>query len=115
MIAENIIISPIITEKSSEQIALGKYTFKVKKDANKYMIAKAIEELFNVKVLKVNTINMQGKLKKQGRTEGRRANWKKAMIQIDLNPQDVVYLTKGGKEKKVTKKYNTEIEGFLGV
>lgn len=115
MIAENIIISPIITEKSSEQIALGKYTFKVKKDANKYMISKAIEELFNVKVLKVNTMNFEGKLKKQGRTQGRRANWKKAVVQIDLNPKDLVYLTKGGKEKKVTKKYNTEIEGFLGV
>lgn len=115
MIVENIIISPIITEKTSEQIALGKYTFKVKKDANKYQITQAVEELFNVKVLKVNTINMLGKLKKQGKTEGRRPNWKKAIVQIDLNPKEMVYLTKDGKEKKVTKKYNTEIEGFLGV
>lgn len=115
MIAENIILSPIITEKTSEQIALGKYTFKVDKKSNKQQIALAVEQLFNVKVLRVNTMNMQGKLKRQGRTEGRRANWKKAIVQIDLNPQDVSYLTKGGKEKKISKKYNTEIEGFLGV
>lgn len=115
MIAENIIQSPIITEKTSEQIAVGKYTFKVEKTANKSQIAKAVEELFNVKVVKVFTMNFQGKLKKQGKTQGRRASWKKAIVQIDLDPQDTVYLTKGGKEKKISKKYNTEIEGFLGV
>ncbi len=115
MIAENIILSPIITEKTSEQIAFGKYTFKVDKKANKHQIAKAVEKLFTVKVLSVNTMNMEGKLKKQGRTQGRRPNWKKAIVQIDLDPKDLVYLTKDGKEKKVTKKYNTEIEGFLGV
>ena len=115
MIAENIILSPIITEKTSEQIALGRYTFKVDKKSNKYQIARAVEELFKVKVLSVNTINMEGKLKKQGKTQGRKANWKKAIVQIDLNPKDLGYLTKDGKEKKSTKKYNTEIEGFLGV
>ncbi len=115
MIAENIILAPIITEKSSEQIAYGKYTFKVDKKANKQQIAEAVEKLFDVKVLRVNTMNMEGKLKRQGRTEGRRANWKKAIVQIDLYPEEVSYLTKGGKEKKVTKKYNSEIEGFLGV
>ena len=115
MEAENIILAPIITEKTSEQIAMGKYTFKVARNTNKQQIAEAVTKLFNVKVLSVNTMNMEGKLKKQGKTQGRRANWKKAIIQIDLNPQDRKYLEKGGKEKKVSKKYNTEIEGFLGV
>ncbi len=115
MEAENIILSPIITEKTSEQIVLGKYTFKVHKNAKKPQIADAIEKIFNVKVLSVNTLNYEGKLKKQGKTQGRRSNWKKAIVQIDLNPQDKIYLEKGGKEKKISKKYNTEIEGFLGV
>ena len=56
MEAENIILAPIITEKTSEQIAYGKYTFKVDKKAKKQQIAKAIEELFNVKVLRVKKL-----------------------------------------------------------
>lgn len=113
--AENIIKAPIITEKSSEEIGFGKYTFKVDKRANKIEIAKAIEKLFNVKVVSVNTINYDGKLKRQGKTQGRRPSFKKAIVQIDQNPQSIKYLTEGGKEKIVDKKYNTEIEGFLGL
>lgn len=63
MLAEDIIVKPIITEKSNDAMQEGKYTFKVAKNATKPEIAKAVEKLFNVKVLKVNTINIDGKRK----------------------------------------------------
>ena len=68
--AQDIILKPIITEKSMAGISLKKYTFKVAKDANKIEIAKAVESLFNVTVDKVNTMNCKGRLKRQGRTAG---------------------------------------------
>lgn len=115
MIPEEIIKSPIITEKTSQEIASGKYTFKVDKKARKEEIKEAVEKIFNVKVLNVNTMNYEGKLKRQGRTEGRRPSFKKAIVQIATEQKPVVYLEKGGKEKKIEKKYKTEIEGFLGI
>ena len=63
MIAEEVIVKPIITERSSEDLQEGKYTFKVNKKATKVEIAKAVEKLFEVKVLKVNTICVKGKEK----------------------------------------------------
>ncbi|MBR6504947.1 MAG: 50S ribosomal protein L23, partial [Clostridia bacterium] len=66
MLPEDIIIKPIITEKSSMDMQEGKYTFKVNKKATKPEIAKAVEKLFEVKVLKVNTINVKGKEKRVG-------------------------------------------------
>ena len=68
--AQDIIIKPIITENSMKGIADRKYTFQVAKDANKIEIAKAVEELFGVKVAKVNTISVRGKFRRQGRTGG---------------------------------------------
>lgn len=115
MKAQEIIKAPVVTEKSSEDINLGKYTFKVDKKANKVEIAKAVEELFNVKVLKVNTINYIGKKVNHRGQAGKTSDWKKAIVTIDLNSKETKYLTKDGKEKKTSKKYNTEIEGFLGV
>ena len=65
--AYDIIKRPVITEQSMEQTGMKRYTFEVAKDANKIEIAKAVEEIFGVKVAKVNTINMYGKLKRTGR------------------------------------------------
>jgi len=78
-----VIKGPVITEKSHLQKAeSNKVTFQVDVKANKIEIRKAIEELFKVKVLAVNTINMRGKKKRLGRTEGVRANWKKAVVTL---------------------------------
>ena len=80
--AYDIIIKPVITEQSMEEADEKKYVFKVAVDANKIEIKKAIEEIFGVKVEKVNTIRMEGKMKRQGRYEGRRASTKKAYVKL---------------------------------
>ena len=88
--AYDIIKRPIITEKSMAEIADKKYTFEVAKDANKIEIAKAVEEIFGVKVAKVNTLNMQGKMKRLGaRPAGRRASWKKAMVTLTADSKAI--------------------------
>lgn len=79
----DIIIKPIITEDSMDRLADNKYTFKVAKDANKIEIAKAIEEIFDVKVAKVNTISVKGKQKRMGRYVGYRPDWKKAIVTLE--------------------------------
>lgn len=61
---------------------MNKYTFQVAKDANKVEIAQAVEKLFGVEVEKVNTINVRGKLRRQGRYEGYTASWKKAIVTL---------------------------------
>ena len=111
-IAQDIIIRPYITERSSDDMAEGKYTFIVATDATKTEVKTAAEKLFNVKVLKVNTANYSGKMKRQGVHQGKRAKFKKAIVKIDTNPQSVVYLEKGGKEMAINKKYKTTIEEF---
>ena len=95
---EDIIIAPIITEKSNDQLQEGKYTFEVYRKATKVEIAKAVEKLFEVKVLKVNTVSVKGKEKRQGRYVGKISDWKKAIVTIDTNPSEQTYLAKGGKE-----------------
>lgn len=81
--AYDIVIKPIITEQSMEGTDEKKYVFEVAKDANKVEIAKAVEEIFGVKVAKVNTLRMQGKQKRTGRYPmGRRASWKKAIVKL---------------------------------
>ena len=88
--AYDIIKRPIITEKSASLFEMKKYTFEVAKDANKIEIAKAVEEIFGVKVAKVNTLNMQGKMKRMGaRPAGRRANWKKAMVTLTADSKAI--------------------------
>ena len=111
---EDIIIAPIITEKSNDQLQEGKYTFKVNKKATKVDIRNAVEKLFEVKVLDVNTMSVKGKNKRMGKTSGKTPDWKKAIVTIDTNPSDVKYLSKGGKEVKVSKKYKDSIEHFMG-
>ncbi|OLS02141.1 50S ribosomal protein L23 [Tissierella creatinophila] len=81
-IPHDIIIKPIITEKSMEDMAEGKYTFMVDRKSNKTEIKKAVESVFDVKVEKVNTMNMLGKMKRQGATSGRRSSWKKAIVKL---------------------------------
>lgn len=80
--AQDIILTPIITEASMEALEMNKYTFKVAKNANKIEIAKAVEELFGVKVVKVNTINCRGRKKRVGRFEGMTPSWKKAIVTL---------------------------------
>lgn len=111
---EDIIIKPVITEKSNDGLQAGKYTFKVNKKATKVDIANAVEKLFNVKVVNVNTITVKGKEKRVGVHVGKTSDWKKAIVTIDTNPEDKTYLAKGGKETKVSKKYKDSIEEFMG-
>jgi large subunit ribosomal protein L23 len=114
MVAEDIILAPVVTEKSSSDMQEGKYTFKVAKKATKVQIKNAVEKLFEVKVLKVNTITVKGKAKRVGVHEGRTSDWKKAIVTIDTNTSDMKYLGKGGKEVKVSKKYKDSIDEFIG-
>lgn len=81
--AQDIILAPIITEASMDGIAYRKYTFKVSKEANKIEIGKAVETLFpGNKVASVNTMHVRGRLKRQGRTSGYTASWKKAIVTL---------------------------------
>ena len=80
--AQDIILAPVITEKSMYGVAEKKYTFKVANDANKIEIAQAVEELFGVSVSKVNTVSVRGRFKRMGRNEGYRPDWKKAIVTL---------------------------------
>ena len=80
---QDIIIAPIITEKSMDGLASKKYTFKVATGANKIEIAKAVEALFpGTKVAKVNTMSVSGKAKRMGLHQGYRSDWKKAIVTL---------------------------------
>ena len=81
-VAQEVILSPVITEKSMTGIADKKYTFKVASDATKIDIKKAAEELFGVKVEKVNTISVRGQKRRMGRYEGYTPSWKKAIVTL---------------------------------
>ena len=90
--AYDIIKRPIITEQSMSETELKKYTFEVAKDANKIEIAKAVEEIFGVKVDKVNTINMDGKKKRLGaQPAGRRPSWKKAVVKLTADSKTIEF------------------------
>ncbi len=77
-----VLIRPIVTERSYRLIEMQKYTFEVDKRSSKEEIAMAVEQAFSVKVLQVNTVSMKGKLKRQGRTSGYTKNWKKAIVTL---------------------------------
>ena len=83
MEARDILVRPLITERTTQLMAEGKYVFVVAKAANKIEIAKAVSEIFKVKVAKVNTVNVIGKKKRMGRTEGKRPDYKKAIVKLD--------------------------------
>ena len=89
--AQDIILAPVITEKSMAGIADKKYTFKVAKDANKIEIAKAVAEVFKVQVAKVNTINVRGQQKRLGRYSGYTASWKKAIVTLKPNSKSIEF------------------------
>lgn len=89
--AQDIILAPVITEKSMYGVAEKKYTFKVANDANKIEIAHAVEQLFDVNVAKVNTISVRGRFKRMGRTEGYRPDWKKAIVTLTENSKTIEF------------------------
>lgn len=90
--ARDIIISPIITEKSMDLMESNNtYTFKVLKEANKVEIRNAIEEIFHVDVLNVNTMNVRGKQRRLGVHEGKRPDWKKALVKLAENDEIEIF------------------------
>ena len=91
MVAQDIIIRPIITEKSMAGIAEKRYTFEVAKAATKIDVARAVEELFKVKVAKVNTLHVRGHMRRQGRYEGYTASWKKAVVTLSEDSKAVEF------------------------
>ena len=78
----DVLIRPVITEKSTMLMEEGKYTFRVPLTANKVQIRQAVEKIFNVKVEKVATIRVLGKTKRMGRTQGKRSDYKKAIVTL---------------------------------
>lgn len=91
MSARDIIIAPIITEKAVAALPEKKYTFRVDKNANKIQIAKAVEEIFDVRVAKVNTITMKGHLRRMGRNEGYTSDWKKAIVTLKPDSKTIEF------------------------
>ncbi len=82
MHAHQIVLAPVITEKSYHGSVNGKYTFKVHEDAHKTQIRQAVEELFEVHVVSVNVLKVQAKPKRRGAIKGTRQGWKKAVVQL---------------------------------
>ena len=93
MEARDILIRPIVTEKSTALMEQGKYTFRVPLAATKIQIRQAVEQIFKVKVQAVNTMRYEGKLKRMGRTQGGRSDWKKAVV--TLKPGEAIELFEG--------------------
>ncbi len=77
-----VLIRPVISEKSYQQIAQNQYTFRVHKDAHKTQVRQAVEQLFEVKVERVNIVKVQAKPKRRGRILGSKKGWKKAVVQL---------------------------------
>ena len=91
MFAQDIIIKPVLTEKGYDGIAEKKYSFYVKKDANKAQIKAAVEKIFGVQVASVNTVNCKGKLKRMGRHEGYTPARKKAIVKLTENSKTIEF------------------------
>ena len=91
MLAQDIIIRPLLTEKGYDGIADKKYTFIVAKSANKAQIKDAVEKLFKVEVASVNTVNCKGKLKRMGRTAGYTPDYKKAFVQLKADSKTIEF------------------------
>ncbi|MBQ9506562.1 MAG: 50S ribosomal protein L23 [Clostridia bacterium] len=89
--AQDIILKPVVTEESMLGTAMKKYTFVVAKDANKIEIANACEELFDVKVQKVNTVNVRGHLRRYGRFEGYTSAYKKAVVTLTEDSKTIEF------------------------
>ena len=92
MIPQDIVIRPVITEKSMYGVADKKYSFEVHPDANKIEIKKAVEALFSgVVVKKVNTLHVRGQLRRQGRTQGYKRSWKKAVVTLTQDSKTIEF------------------------
>ena len=91
MKAYDIIIKPVLSEKSYADIPNKKYTFIVDKKANKTEIKQAVEEVFGVKVAPVNTVNADGKFKRQGKSEGYKSDYKKAYVQLKADSKSIEF------------------------
>jgi large subunit ribosomal protein L23 len=91
MEARDIILKPVLTEKSYDDIAAKKYTFLVDPRANRTQIGKAVEEIFGVKVARVNTLRNMGKLKRQGQHVGRRPETKKAFVTLKKGSKSIEF------------------------
>lgn len=87
----DIIIKPIVTEQSMAEMAENKYTFVVSKKANKTEIKKAVEAVFGVNVEKVNTLNYDGKVKRMGKSVGRTASFKKAVVKLAADSKEIEF------------------------
>ncbi len=87
----DLLIRPLITERSMSEVEQKKYAFEVARDANKIEIRKAVGEIFGVKVLSVNTMNVRGKEKRMGVHIGRRASWKKAIIRLTPDSKTIEF------------------------
>ena len=91
MNSHDIIVKPIISEKSMDQMADKKYTFEVAKGANKIEIKKAVEEIFGVKVISITTSTVKGKIKRMGATSRKRADWKKATVRLSQDSKTIEF------------------------
>jgi len=91
--ARQVIIHPVISEKSYALLSANKYTFRVSEKANKTQVRQAIEEIFGVRVRGVSTVNVKPKPKRRGYTSGKRRQWKKAVV--TLHPEDSIELFEG--------------------
>lgn len=91
MAAQDIIIRPVISEKSMAGIGDKKYTFEVAKSATKIDVAKACEELFGVKVAKVSTLHVRGRFRRQGKNEGYTSSWKKAVVTLKPDSKTIEF------------------------
>lgn len=87
--AQDIVLRPVITERSMEGVQNKRYTFRVAGDANKIEIAKAVEELFKVNVSKVNTVHVRGRKKRVGAHVGYKPSWKKAIVTLKPNSKGI--------------------------
>ena len=93
MHASQVVIAPIVSEKSYASTVTGRYTFKVHQDAHKTQVRQAVEELFDVKVTRVNVIKVQAKPKRRGLYRGTRPGWKKAVV--TLAPGNTIEIFQG--------------------
>ena len=89
--AYDIIIKPVISEKTVSMMEQGKYTFRVAKGSNKFEIKNAVQDIFKVNVVNVATMNVRGKVKRMGRSEGKTASWKKAIVTLKEGQQIEVF------------------------
>lgn len=89
--ANEVLVRPLVTEKGTDLNVLGKYLFEVSESANKIEVAKAVEALYGVKPVKVNIVNIEGKVKNYGRRQGKRKDWKKAVVSLPKGKTIDVY------------------------